>query len=105
MPALNIKLDPKLFDLFQHCKLRCNAACCGWEAFDFSDRWLLRWCDYREASTISAARSNVVRIRDLISGYDVDSKIDIDGSFTSSAGIMIEHLDLIDNILSAHVSL
>lgn len=104
VPKLNVKLSPKLFDLFQHCELRCNAGCCGWDAFDLTDHWLSRWCDFRDASTISAARSDIASLRGLLDGYDLDSKIDIEGFFASTVATLTEHLDLIANALAAHAN-
>jgi hypothetical protein len=101
-PILNVKLSPKLFDLFQHCELHCNAGCCGWDAFDLSDRWLSRWCEFRDATTIAAARADIVRICDLLDGHNLDAKIDIHHFFAPTVATLAEHLDLIDNALATH---
>ena len=96
---LEIKLSSKLFDLFQHSEIRCNAGCCGWDAFDLSNHWLSRWCEQRDASIIAAARLDIARIRDLVDGCDLDSKIAIDRFFTPTVATLTEHLDLIDSVL------
>ncbi len=102
MPSLNVKLGPKLFDLFQHCELRCNAGCCGWDAFDLSDRWLSRWCEFRAAEIIIAARSDIARIREMIADREPDSQINIERFFRPSIATLTEHLDMIDAVLADH---
>ena len=99
--SMHIKLSPKLFDLFQHCELRCNAGCCGWDAFDLSERWLTRWCEFRDSHTISAARDDIARIRELLDGLDSDTTIHIEQFFDPVASTVLEHLELIDKVLAS----
>ena len=102
MSSLHVKLSPKLFDLFQHCELKCNADCCGWDAFDFSDHWLSRWCDFRDAATIEQARHDIERIRNVMTGHSPDTKIEIEPFHHPTIATLTQHLDLIDNTLSGH---
>ncbi len=102
MSFLKIKLRPKLFDLFQHCELKCNADCCGWDAFDFSEHWLSRWCDFRDPSTISKARLDIERIRSFVADRELDTQIEIDPFHQPTIATLIEHLDAIDHVLAAH---
>jgi hypothetical protein len=97
----HLKLGPKLFDLFQHCELKCNAACCGWDAFDFSDRWLTRWCEFRDNSTIRAARDEIVRIVVQLNASEPDSKVAIDRFFNPTVESLIDRLSRIGNLIDS----
>jgi len=102
MPSLSVKLSPKLFDLFQHCELNCNADCCGWDAFDFSERWLSRWCDFRDADTINKARRDIERIRGIIADRDPQTQIEIEPYHQPTIATLVVHLDAIDGVLAGH---
>ena len=103
--SVHVKLGPKLFDLFQHCELRCNAGCCGWDAFDLSDHWLTRWCDFRDSYTIRAARDEIARIRELLDGRGSDSEIRIERFFNPTASTVLHHLLVIDGVLGSFLAI
>ncbi|MEM7315378.1 MAG: DUF6331 family protein [Planctomycetota bacterium] len=103
--SVHIKLSPKFFDLFQHCELRCNAGCCGWDAFRLSDHWLTRWCEFRNSETISTAREEIARTRDLLDGRDSDTKIHIERFFNPTASTVLQHLQLIDAVLESFLAI
>ncbi|MDB2687128.1 DUF6331 family protein [Mariniblastus sp.] len=102
MRLLSIKLQPSLADLFQHCELHCKADCCGWDAFEFSELWLLRWCEFRDAEIIDKARLDVVRIRGLIAGHDSQTPVEIESYHQSNIASLIEHLEIIDGVITIH---
>lgn len=101
MNSLQIKLRPKLFDLLQHCELNCSAGCCGWAAFDLSDNWLSRWCEFRDTTIIAEARKDISHVLDFIDGRDSESKIDIEPCFSPTVATLAEHLVLIDDVLAS----
>ncbi len=104
MLQFETKLKPKLFDLFQHCETKCTAGCCGWDAFDFSENWLARWCEFRETSTIREARSEIARLRAEIIDFDLDKPISIARFFVSTVATLLKHLDMIDEALQSQDS-
>lgn len=95
----HFKLGSKVFDLFQHCETKCNAACCGWDAFDFSDRSLTRWCEFRDNSTICSVRDEIFRMGSDLRSRDPDSKVEIDRFFNSTVEALIERLSQIGDLL------
>jgi hypothetical protein len=99
-----IKLGPNLFDLFQHCELKCKAACCGWDAFDFSEHWLSRWCEFRDPDVIRAARNELARIDSDLSSREPDSIVVIDRFFNPTVAALIERLSQIDNLLASQIT-
>jgi hypothetical protein len=102
MSSLKIKLSPKLFDLLQHCELKCSAGCCGWGAFDLSDRWLTRWCEFRDANVIAEARKDIARIREIVDGLDTVAKINLEPFFDPTVATLSQHFDIIDDLLSSY---
>ena len=101
MLQFETKLKPKLFDLFQHCETKCTAGCCGWDAFDFSEHWLARWCDFRETSIIREARSEISRLRTEIKNLDLERPISIARLFAPTVAALLKHLDMIDEVLQS----
>ena len=101
MLQFETKLKPKLFDLFQHCETKCTAGCCGWDAFDFSEHWLARWCDFRETSIILEARSEISRLRTEIKNLDLERPISIARFFAPTVAALLQHLDMIDEVLQS----
>ena len=100
-PRIQVKLKPKLFDLFQHCELRCTAGCCGWDAFDLPAHWLRRWCEFREPNVVDAARSEIASLRAELSGRAPDDLIALDRFFDPSVQSLVDHLDEIDVVLAS----
>lgn len=103
--TLSIRLSPKLFDLLQHCELRCTAGCCGWGAFDLSDRWLKQWCNFRDSTTIAATRTDIARIIEMLADREPDTEIEIERFFQPTVSSAIERLELIDRVLASCLSL
>lgn len=101
---MNIKLSPKLFDLFQFCEIRCNAHCCEWDAFDFSEHWLRRWCEFRDVQILAAACEDIERIRGMVAGYEASQKVTIDKFFSPDVSSFNKHLELIDDCLVSFIA-
>lgn len=101
MVQFETKLKPKLFDLFQHCQTKCTAGCCGWDAFDFSEHWLARWCEFRETTIIREAWSEIARLRTEIKDFDLDRSISIARFFAPTVASLLKHLDMIDEVLQS----
>ena len=97
----NLKLNPRLFDLFQHCELKCNAGCCGWDAFDFTKSWVGRWCESRELTQVQGARQEIQQVIEKLDGYDPQSKIAIQEFFTPQLGTFTEQLRQVDGLLAS----
>ncbi len=104
MVQFEIKLKPKLFDLFQHCETKCSAGCCGWDAFDFSEHWLTRWCDFREPSIVREAQSEIARLRADIKDLDLDQPISVSKFFAPTGTSLLWHLDIIAEALRSQSS-
>lgn len=102
MTAIHIKLKPRLFDLFQHCELWCTAGCCGWDAFDLSEHWLHRWCEFRDADQIAAALSEITGLRSDLAGREPDAVVDLDPFFHPSVQSVCDHFDNIEAALMAY---
>ena len=100
MPAIQIKFEPNLFDLFQHCELKCSAACYGWDAFDFSEHWLGRWCEFRDPDVTADVRSEIATLRTELSCRAPDDTVALERFFKPSAQSLLAHLDLIDDIVA-----
>jgi hypothetical protein len=57
-----IKLHRQIYDLFQHCEIKCTGFCCGWDAFDFSEHWVQRWCEFRDEQELRAAVEELAKL-------------------------------------------
>ncbi len=73
----HIRLKRQLFDIFQHCELKCTAACCGWDALDLSAHWLNRWCEFRELTDVRAALAELKDLHHELSYFDTDDTISV----------------------------
>ena len=102
MQLLSIRLGPKLVDLFQHCQTLCNADCCGWDAFDFSEHWLSQWCDFRDADTIGKARLDIERVRNFVADCDLLAEIEVKPYHRPKIKTLLMHLDNIDSALAGN---
>ena len=100
--TLKVKLKPRLFDLSQHCELKCRADCCRWDAFDFSEHWLQRWCESRNADEIAAALTEITRLREHLSGRDPETLIGIQHFFCPSVQSLVDRLSDIEAVLAAY---
>ena len=98
---ISIKLRRQLFDLFQHCELNCRADCCGWDAFDLSEHWLSRWCEFRDPDWISPAIAELAQIKMAIAECEADEKVQLERLFPPTVQSLAHHLQVIRSILTS----
>lgn len=98
MNPIRIKLEPNLSDLFQHCELKCNAECCEWDAFDFSERWLNRWCEFREPYIVVMVRTEISDLLGKLNGIESGS-VAIEGFFAPSIESLLAKLQVIKEVV------
>lgn len=102
MAGCHIKLRRQLFDIFQHCELRCKASCCGWDAFDLSDHWLMRWCEFRDEASTSHALEEVTELEARLQHCEPQATVSLDRFFEPTAEALASALDKIRHVLAAY---
>jgi hypothetical protein len=95
----HIKLKRQLFDIFQHCELYCRASCCGWRAFDLSNHWLNRWCEFRDAASIQSALAEITHLEADLADRDADSIVSLDRLFNPTVESLTTELRNIKRVL------
>ena len=80
-----------------------QAACCGWDAFDFSESWISRWCEFRDDDAVRAVGNEIARLRSDLNSLEPDTKIGIDCFFNPTVAALRERLSQIDNVLDSHI--
>ena len=93
MNQIAIRLSPKLFDLFQQCEVHCDAGCCGWDAFDWSDHWVGVWCSSRETKYVFATKQEIEKLQNEIAHLAVETPLVIQGFFKPLAKELTGQLD------------
>lgn len=98
MADLMIKLSRGLADVFQHCHLFCTANCCGWDAFDFTEVWLRRWCEFREPRDIARVLEETETVLGELLEPGVEDVVEIGGWFAPRCGELVEVLTRLQSV-------
>ena len=87
-----IKLHRQINDLFQHCEIKCNGFCCGWDAFDFSEHWVRRWCEFRDRIELKGAIAELSALdRDLANELD-ETDVEVTNFLRTSVRLIREQV-------------
>lgn len=98
---VQIKLNRQLYDLFQSSRVNCNGWCCGWNAFNLSDHWLGRWCEFREESEIHAVYLEIQEIRVSTDQLTEEMGVEIADFLRSDIAQLRRRIGDIEKILKA----
>ena len=100
-----IKLKRQLYDLFQNSRVNCNGWCCGWDAFNLSDHWIGRWCEFRDTKELHAAMLELREVESLLEYNDDDQRIEIVGFLRTGVDELRPVVDRITRMVNEILSL